>query len=132
MEERGQWVNSDHSPRGTLGVIWGTWKLRTEDSKWFSPSRVYGIKRLRVVDASIMPQVTTGNTAAPCMMIAERAADFIRNYWRSDQAGFWPEKQITQRNQVEKKVSGSDHEERLRPNGGESPVAGPRYSSSSY
>ncbi len=39
--------------------------------------RVHGIKGLRVVDASVMPRVTSGNTNAPTQMIAARAADFI-------------------------------------------------------
>lgn len=39
--------------------------------------KVYGIDGLRVADASIMPRITTANTMAPCVVIGERAAEFI-------------------------------------------------------
>ncbi|KXJ73585.1 hypothetical protein RP20_CCG015527 [Aedes albopictus] len=43
--------------------------------------RVHGIKGLRVIDASIMPRITSGNINAPVVMIGEKGADLIKELW---------------------------------------------------
>ncbi|MGB8332642.1 MAG: GMC family oxidoreductase N-terminal domain-containing protein [Polyangiales bacterium] len=57
----------------------GTCKMGIDETAVVDPKlRVRGIDGLRVADASIMPQITGGNTNAPSMMIGERAAALIR------------------------------------------------------
>ncbi|MDM0106945.1 GMC family oxidoreductase N-terminal domain-containing protein [Variovorax sp. J22R24] len=50
-------------------------KLSVVDAKL----RVYGIRNLRIADGSIMPNVTTGNTMAPCVIIGERMGEILRS-----------------------------------------------------
>src|SRR4029077_12665307 len=48
--------------------------------------RVHGVQALRVVDASAFPNITSGNTNTPVLMLAEKAADLIREDSRAGQA----------------------------------------------
>jgi 4-pyridoxate dehydrogenase len=63
-----------HHPAGTCKM-----GRNSDETAVVDPSlRVRGVEALRVIDASVMPDLISGNINAPVMMIAEKAADMIR------------------------------------------------------
>ncbi len=77
-----KWHKIDQMIRNSVGTFWHqacTAKMgRDAMSVVDAQLKVYGIDRLRIADASIMPRVPTGNTMAPCTVIGERAAEILR------------------------------------------------------
>lgn len=76
-------ANSLHHPVGTAKMGPATDRFAVVDSQL----NVHGLKGLRIIDASVMPKIVSGNTNAATIMIAEKGSDFIREDWpRNDTA----------------------------------------------
>ena len=83
-ESREYWeCNLKHTAETVYHPV-GTCKMGPMDSNdsVVDPAlKVHNIQGLRVIDASIMPKITSGNTHAPTLMIAEKGADLIKKEW---------------------------------------------------
>lgn len=67
-----------YHPSGTCKMGPASDKMAVVDAQL----QVHGITNLRVIDASIMPTIVSGNTNVPTIMIAERAADLIKEKYQ--------------------------------------------------
>ena len=78
MQSDAEIENFIRSSGYTVHHACGTCRMGSDDKAVVDPTlKVRGIEGLRVADASVFPSIVGGNTNAPTVMVAERAADFI-------------------------------------------------------
>ncbi|CAH1645644.1 unnamed protein product [Spodoptera littoralis] len=80
LDSEGYWECVSMNLVTSMSHLVGTCKMGPDPESAVVNSRlkVHGVSHLRVVDASVMPEITSGNINAPCIMVAERAAEFIK------------------------------------------------------
>jgi choline dehydrogenase-like flavoprotein len=71
------WTQTVHHPVGTCSMG----RRGSPGAVVDSELRVIGVSKLRVIDASVMPFIPSGNTHAPTLMIAERGAQLLLEAW---------------------------------------------------
>ncbi len=84
LQNESDWINMVRQQSGTVYHPVGTCKMGVAEDPMAvvdARLRVRGVEGVRVVDSSIMPSIVGGNTMAPTIMIAEKAADMIKDDW---------------------------------------------------
>ena len=78
VQDDAQWLEFARQNGQTIYHPIGTCRMGTDEQAVVDPVlKVRGLQGLRVVDASVMPAMVSGNTQAAVMMVAEKAADLI-------------------------------------------------------
>lgn len=96
MEDDAALMNHIRSRADTIYHPVGTCRMGVDEMAVVDTQlRVRGLSGLRVVDASVMPTLIGGNTNAPTVMIAERAAEWMRGGEPAPQAANINNKELT-------------------------------------